>query len=143
MHLFFITIINPIRQHETIGDRCSYMLPVTPTLTFCVFCRFQMNISLEDMDSSAENNSIVHLDAPILPDRADISNMTIIRTSNGSIIEDQMFLNTLAAQALSGIFVWSALLITCHQVSLSYFTQVPDRNISKYPRSERLKSLHQ
>ncbi|XP_054864870.1 transmembrane protein 184B-like, partial [Amphiprion ocellaris] len=27
-----------------------------------------------------------------------------------------MFLNTVAAQALSGIFVWSALLITCHQI---------------------------
>lgn len=44
--------------------------------------------------------------------------MTIIRTSNGSLREDYMFLNTLAAQALSGIFVWSALLMTCHQVSL-------------------------
>ncbi|XP_034394653.1 transmembrane protein 184A [Cyclopterus lumpus] len=75
-----------------------------------------MNISLGLMDSSADNNSIVHLDAPIIPDPSDFSNMTIIRTSNGSLIEDHMFLNTLAAQALSGIFVWSALLMTCHQI---------------------------
>lgn len=80
---------------------------------------FQMNISVEDMDPSAENTSMVHLDAPILPDKSHISNMTIIQTSNGSFIEDQMFLNTVAAQALSGIFVWSALLITCHQVRVT------------------------
>lgn len=79
-----------------------------------------MNIST--MDSSAENSSMVHLDAPILPDKSDISNMTIIRTENGSIQTDQMFLNTVAAQALSGIFVCSALLITCHQVSLFLFS---------------------
>uniref|UniRef100_A0A668AJ67 Transmembrane protein 184a n=1 Tax=Myripristis murdjan TaxID=586833 RepID=A0A668AJ67_9TELE len=74
------------------------------------------NDSVEVMDSAVQNDSVVHLDAPILPDKSDISNMTILRTGNGSIIEDQMFLNTLAAQALSGIFVWSALLITCHQI---------------------------
>lgn len=87
---------------------------------FSDFCLFQMNSSLE-MDTSTANYSIVHLDAPILPDMSDISNVTIIRTGNGSIIEDHMFLNTVAAQALSGIFVWSALLITCHQVSSWYF----------------------
>ena len=95
---------------------------INPVLTFFCFV-FQMNISFEDMDPSAENNSIVHLDAPILPDKSDFSNMTIIRTSNGSIIEDQMFLNTVPAQALSGIFVWSALLITCLQVSLGHFAR--------------------
>lgn len=101
-----------------------------------------MNISNQDMGSSAENNSIVHLAAPILPDKSDISNMTIIRTRNGSIIEDQMFLNTMAAQALSGIFVWSALLITCHQVSWCHFTEVLDFTISKYTSLKKLKSLH-
>lgn len=100
--------------------------PVYVTVCTCslicpdrVSCLFQMNVSIEGIDSSFQNTSIVHLSAPILPDNSDISNMTIIRTSNGSIIEDQMFLNTVAAQALSGIFVWSALLLTCHQVSLS------------------------
>lgn len=80
---------------------------------------FQMSISAENMAAPAENISIIHLNAPILPDKADVSNMTIIRTGNGSIIEDQFFLNTVAARAVSGIFVWTALLITCHQVSLS------------------------
>lgn len=94
-------------------------------LTVFLFHLFQMNTSFEGMDSSTENNSIVHLATPILPDKSDISNMTIIRTSNGSIIEDQMFLNTLAAQGLSGIFVWSALLITCHQVSLCHLKKSP------------------
>lgn len=76
-----------------------------------------MNISAEVMDAPAENVSIIHLDAPILPDNSDVSNMTIIRTANGTLI-DQFFLNTVAARAVSGIFVWTALLITCHQVSL-------------------------
>nr|XP_061838008.1 transmembrane protein 184A-like [Nerophis lumbriciformis] len=71
---------------------------------------------MEDMDLALENTSIVHLTAPILPDTADISNMTILRTGNGTIVHDQMFLNTLPARGLSGIFVWSALLITCHQI---------------------------
>lgn len=79
-----------------------------------------MNLSTAVMDSSTENVSIVHLDAPILPDNADLSNMTIIQTANGNIT-NQMFLNTTAAQAISGIFVWSALLMTCHQVSASRF----------------------
>lgn len=74
-----------------------------------------MNISTQDMDS-AGNTSIVHLDAPILLDKSDI--LTVIRSGNRSLPEDQMFLNTVTAQVLSGIFVWSALLITCHQVRL-------------------------
>lgn len=48
----------------------------------------------------------------------DKTNMTLIRAENGTILENEIFLNTTLAQALSGIFVWSALLITCHQVSL-------------------------
>lgn len=77
-----------------------------------------MSISAKDMASPAENISIIHLVAPILPDKADVSNMTIIRTGNGSIIQDQLFLNTALARGVSGICVWLALLITCHQVSL-------------------------
>lgn len=78
-----------------------------------------MSISSEGLESSSEgNNSVVHLDAPILPDTTAMSNMTIIRTGNGSSIDQQgqMFLNTVAAQALTGLFVWTALLITCHQI---------------------------
>lgn len=85
----------------------------------CV-CAFQMSISPEDMASPSENITVIQLDAPILPDKADVSNMTIIRTGNGSIIEDQFFLNSVVARGVSGIFVWTALLITCHQVRLSH-----------------------
>lgn len=84
---------------------------------------FQMSFPAEVMASSAENGSIIHLDAPILPDKSDVSNMTIIRTGTGAIIEDQFFLNTVVARVVSGIFVWTALLITGHQVSLSHGLQ--------------------
>lgn len=84
-----------------------------------------MSISAEDMASPTENIAIIHLDTPILPVKADVSNMTIIQTQNGSIIEDQFFLNSMVARGVSGIFVWTALLITCHQVSLSH--QFPTR----------------
>ncbi|XP_033908987.2 transmembrane protein 184B-like isoform X2 [Acipenser ruthenus] len=46
----------------------------------------------------------------------DISNATLLRSGNTSITGDRLFLNTAAAQGLSGIFVWSALLLTCHQI---------------------------
>lgn len=54
----------------------------------------------------------------MLSNRTDMSNMTVLRSSNGTEVvgDDQLFLNTATAQALSGIFVWSALIITCHQV---------------------------
>ncbi|KAM9780646.1 transmembrane protein 184A [Neosynchiropus ocellatus] len=75
-----------------------------------------MNVTSGDMELPADNFSILHLDSPILSDKADISNVTIIQTSNGTIIEDYFFLNTVAARTISGIFVWSALFITCHQI---------------------------
>lgn len=49
-----------------------------------------------------------------------MSNTTIVK-KNGTLMMDYIFLNTTTAQALSGIFVWSALLITCHQVSFIYY----------------------
>ncbi|XP_053298678.1 transmembrane protein 184A isoform X2 [Pleuronectes platessa] len=70
-----------------------------------------MNSSMADVDPSAGNGSIDHL-----LEKSAASNETIIQTSNGSIIMDQMFLSTVAAQVLTGIFVWSALIITFHQI---------------------------
>lgn len=68
------------------------------------------------MDSEVpQNESLIRFASPIL-NKSDISNMTIIQTGNGTIVAHDIFLNTTAAQALSGIFVWSALLLTCHQV---------------------------
>lgn len=93
-----------------------------------------MSVSTNDMASPAENTSIIHLDAPILPDKADVSNMTIIRTGNGSIIQDQFFLSTVIARGVSGVFVWTALLITCHQVSLSH--RFPGSAVVPVPQTE-------
>lgn len=111
--LFFFIRISPQWKctYFTCGPYTDYMFSVL----------IQMNASFQGMNSTSENDSIVHLPAPIFPEKSGISNMTIIQTSNGSIIEDQIFLNTVAAQGLSGIFVWSALLITCHQVSQVFF----------------------
>ncbi|XP_072299120.1 transmembrane protein 184A [Eucyclogobius newberryi] len=76
-----------------------------------------MNSSFEAMEPSNGNHSVVPLAAPVIPDGTSRSNMTIIQTPNGTLIEaDNMFLNTLPAQALSGLFVCAALLITCHQI---------------------------
>nr|DBA19450.1 TPA: hypothetical protein GDO54_015287 [Pyxicephalus adspersus] len=38
--------------------------------------------------------------------------------SNNTIDGDQLFLTTAAAQGISGVFVWTALLLTCHQIYL-------------------------
>ena len=82
------------------------------------FLLFQMNSTSEEMAMDSEvpqNESLIRFASPIL-NKSDISNMTIIQTGNGTIVAHDIFLNTTAAQALSGIFVWSALLLTCHQV---------------------------
>ncbi|XP_069036871.1 transmembrane protein 184A [Lepisosteus oculatus] len=52
----------------------------------------------------------------VLSDDTDRRNGTVLISKNSTISEDQLFLNTAAAQVLSGIFVWSALLLTCHQI---------------------------
>lgn len=54
----------------------------------------------------------------LLSNNTDLLNKTVIRSANGTevVADDQIFLNTATAQALSGIFVWSALILTCHQV---------------------------
>lgn len=37
-------------------------------------------------------------------------------TTSPVVIEDPIFLQTTTAQAVAGVFVWAALIITCHQV---------------------------
>ncbi|XP_070957791.1 transmembrane protein 184B-like isoform X2 [Oncorhynchus clarkii lewisi] len=77
-----------------------------------------MNSSAKEMAMDSEvpqNESLIRFASPVL-NKSDISNMTIIQTGNGTIVAHDIFLNTTAAQALSGIFVWSALLLTCHQI---------------------------
>ncbi|XP_073504221.1 transmembrane protein 184A [Phyllobates terribilis] len=49
----------------------------------------------------------------------DINSAAEVRTaSNTSGDGDQLFLTTAAAQGISGVFVWTALLLTCHQIYL-------------------------
>ncbi|NP_998685.2 transmembrane protein 184A [Danio rerio] len=56
----------------------------------------------------------------LLSNNTDLLNKTVIRSANGTevVADDQIFLSTATAQALSGIFVWSALILTCHQIYL-------------------------
>ncbi|KAJ8344880.1 hypothetical protein SKAU_G00290730 [Synaphobranchus kaupii] len=77
-----------------------------------------MNTSSGDMDNQMGSKaSAEHSMAPFrFLNKTDIRNVTVLRSGNQTIVEDEIFLNTMAAQALSGIFVWSALLITCHQI---------------------------
>lgn len=77
------------------------------------------NFSTLSVDSDKNmDNSVPLLSFSMLSNITDMSNMTMIRSSNGTEVvgDDQLFLNTPTAQVLSGIFVWSALIITCHQV---------------------------
>ncbi|KAG9342989.1 hypothetical protein JZ751_015205 [Albula glossodonta] len=81
----------------------------------------QMNSSLEDMVNGTmaiglEPAADGSTDAYDLLNTTDIKNVTVVRSGNRTIVSDQIFLNTTFAQALSGMFVWSALLITCHQI---------------------------
>ncbi|XP_041085994.1 transmembrane protein 184B-like [Polyodon spathula] len=54
--------------------------------------------------------------SPPFSNYTDLSNATLLRSGNASVSGDRLFLNTAAAQGLSGVFVWSALLLTCHQI---------------------------
>lgn len=71
-----------------------------------------------DLDKNLNDSASPLSYSMLVSNTTDISNLTVIRTGNRTEIvgDDQIFLNTATAQALSGIFVWSALLITCHQV---------------------------
>uniref|UniRef100_A0A8C4SG50 Transmembrane protein 184a n=1 Tax=Erpetoichthys calabaricus TaxID=27687 RepID=A0A8C4SG50_ERPCA len=78
---------------------------------------------------SQENLNIIHMDMEVnISDRSlssqlslnsngrEITNATLLRSGNSTIDGQTLFLNTPLAQGLSGVFVWSALLLTCHQI---------------------------
>lgn len=75
-----------------------------------------------DLDSSMSDSTSR---SQLLSNISNRSNMTVVISENGTLVEDEIFLNTVTAQALSGIFVWSALLITCHQVSCLFVLCMP------------------
>ncbi|XP_060799070.1 transmembrane protein 184A [Neoarius graeffei] len=70
----------------------------------------RMDSSNSTSDSASRSSSL------LLSNFSNRSNMTVVISENGTLVEDEIFLTTVAARALSGIFVWSALLITCHQI---------------------------
>ncbi|KAF8794842.1 transmembrane protein 184B-like [Argiope bruennichi] len=63
-----------------------------------------------------------------VPLNSDITDATSVGVNhslfNGTTIISPIFLQTIAAQTISGVFVWSALLITCYQIylHLCYYT---------------------
>ncbi|KAI7803842.1 transmembrane protein 184A isoform X2 [Triplophysa rosa] len=71
-----------------------------------------------DLDKNMNDSASLLSYSMLMSNTTDMSNLTVIRTGNRTEIvgDDQIFLNTATAQALSGVFVWSALLITCHQI---------------------------
>ncbi|XP_062388947.1 transmembrane protein 184A [Sardina pilchardus] len=80
-----------------------------------------MNMSTEGnvttlLDIVNNTEALSHLSS-IVANLTDKPDMASTRSENDTIPKDNdIFLNTTIAQALSGIFVWSALLITCHQI---------------------------
>ncbi|KAG5854545.1 hypothetical protein ANANG_G00038940 [Anguilla anguilla] len=74
------------------------------------------NHSLPGVTEASADDPASRLISAVFPMEGDMKNLTIVRSGNSTVVEDHLFLNTTAAQALSGIFVWSALLITCHQI---------------------------
>ncbi|KAJ8364054.1 hypothetical protein SKAU_G00128850 [Synaphobranchus kaupii] len=75
-----------------------------------------VNSNLPRVTEASADDPASQLILAMFPRELDVKNLTIVRSGNVTITGDQIFLNTTTAQALSGIFVWSALLITCHQI---------------------------
>ncbi|XP_073411269.1 transmembrane protein 184A [Dendrobates tinctorius] len=77
----------------------------------------EANVSLSTQNPTPAGNSTLSTLAALFT--MDINSAAEIRTaSNTSVDGDQLFLTTAAAQGISGVFVWSALLLTCHQIYL-------------------------
>ncbi|MEE6498181.1 hypothetical protein FKM82_002996 [Ascaphus truei] len=88
-----------------------------------------MSNTMDSISSSTEANTIFpsmeHTLGPsTLPtlvnsDKLDVLSMTEFRPSQNSTVDSlQIFLTTAAAKGISGVFVWTALLLTCHQIYL-------------------------
>ncbi|KAG7491929.1 hypothetical protein MATL_G00009610 [Megalops atlanticus] len=75
-----------------------------------------MNRSLFRDPETSVDDPAAQLLSSVFSNKTDVKSVAIVRTGNGTSAQDEIFLNTTTAQALSGIFVWSALLITCHQI---------------------------
>ncbi|XP_005999029.1 transmembrane protein 184A [Latimeria chalumnae] len=81
-----------------------------------------MNSTESDMFTSSNKELLVMTAMQTviaLPENStvlDLNHLPRVVTIENSTLESQLFLTTPAAQGISGIFVWSALLLTCHQI---------------------------
>ncbi|XP_077130903.1 transmembrane protein 184A [Ranitomeya variabilis] len=77
----------------------------------------ESNVSLSTQSPTPAGNSTLSTLAALFT--MDINSAAEVRTaSNTSVDGDQLFLTTAAAQGISGVFVWTALLLTFHQIYL-------------------------
>ncbi|KAM3917595.1 transmembrane protein 184A isoform 1-T3 [Leptodactylus fuscus] len=73
----------------------------------------ELNVSL----STPQAPTTVSALAPLFT--MDVSTAAEIQTTdNNTVTGDRLFLTTAAAKGISGVFVWTALLLTCHQIYL-------------------------
>ncbi|KAM5153105.1 transmembrane protein 184A [Mantella aurantiaca] len=77
------------------------------------FSTMELNMSFSTVNSTSGQTT-----SDRLVDIFSMDSETVqLRTaSNNTIDGDQLFLTTAAAQGISGVFVWTALLLTCHQI---------------------------
>ncbi|XP_053550979.1 transmembrane protein 184A isoform X2 [Bombina bombina] len=113
---------------DTSGDNSTcYLIELTQPITEPA----EMNYTTEmnyTMAATDENATFPSTDHTLLPSTfpnftnlhpLDIGSERQLRVSdNSSVIAAQIFLTTAACKGISGVFVWSALLLTCHQIYL-------------------------
>lgn len=110
------------------GNACSYSMNCitvshTHTHIVCVLCHFQMlKLWRRDVPLSerlGEDSPLAA--APVPPPTAAPTGPNISWLPEAPLLgqDPPIFLMTPAAQAVSGFFVWTALILTCHQVTAS------------------------
>ncbi|KAM4697767.1 transmembrane protein 184A [Rhinophrynus dorsalis] len=77
-----------------------------------------MSTSLSSMDLTLKPSTISILVNSLGLDSQNSQNVIQFRTSGNASSSDHLFLTTAAAKGISGVFVWTALLLTCHQIYL-------------------------
>ncbi|KAM8961434.1 transmembrane protein 184A isoform 2-T2 [Pelodytes ibericus] len=76
--------------------------PADDNISFCIMSQ------TEGLSTLARLVNTYSLDADVGPQ--------LRASENNTIAGDRLFLTTPAAQGISGVFVWTALLLTCHQI---------------------------
>lgn len=131
-----INLVLSITPPYVWDDHCVYnpfqLLSWAPDEAWLYLCSLtgsaQMNYTTADQFSTMEPNVslstlIPNTTGQTMSDRSEVifsmdsETAVQLRTASNTTIDgDQLFLTTAAAQGISGLFVWTALLLTCHQV---------------------------